>query len=355
MMKPLSLYSEIFDKASDGIFVIDTATGDIIEVNNKACQITGYSKQQMLKMRTGDSSSQQPGFTREDGLQKIKMAATNGDQIFEWQLRHKHSGIRWVEVNLTVTTIGSRQCAVAFFHEIAERKSAELKLEEERSRGQKEIMEAVIAAEEKERQEIGRELHDNVKQILGTSLLYLGMAKKCEDGKTHPHLDEMNKLINMAIEELRNLSHSMISPFVEDYGLINALDYLLHTTSKTTGLNINTRFNNIHEDLLSNKLKISVYRIAQEQLNNIIKYAKATRVEFTLLQTRNSLTLGITDDGVGFDPQQQKSGVGLKNIRTRAAIFNGEMKLNTAPGKGCELKATMVVAPPCKNTEPVLS
>lgn len=118
--------------------------------------------------------------------------------------------------------------------DITEKVVLEKKLEEERIKKQQEITDAVITAEEKERQEIGRELHDNVNQLLATSRFYLGTAKMTEARKKHPNIDEADNLIKVAIDEIRNLSHSLISPFLDEYGLLKALDHLTETISKSS-------------------------------------------------------------------------------------------------------------------------
>ena len=85
------------------------------------------------------------------------------------------------------------------------------------------------------------------------------------------------------------------------------------------------------------ELKINLYRILQEQLNNIIKYAGATEIFVGLKFVDNNLKLTIKDNGKGFDPKQYSKGIGLENMKRRAKLFSGTFKLNTSPDKGCEI------------------
>lgn len=213
----------------------------------------------------------------------------------------------------------------------------EEKLEEERNKRQQEITDAVITAEENERHQIGQELHDNVNQLLATAKLYIGMAQKTATTKDLPILTEADKFIDTALNEIRNLSHSLISPFLDEYGLLEALDYLTRSISKAGKLPIHTEIE-IDEHRLEQKLKLTIYRIIQEQLNNILKYAKATSVKITLVQSNSSIILNIKDDGAGFDTGKTYKGMGLMNIRTRASLLNGKVHIISSPGKGCELK-----------------
>jgi PAS domain S-box-containing protein len=224
---------------------------------------------------------------------------------------------------------------------ITEKIVLQQKLEEERIKKQQEITEAVITAEENERQEIGRELHDNVNQILVSSRLYLCLAKKYELKEDHPLIDKMEQLIEMAIDELRNLSHSFISPFQEDTGLTEALDYLIETISRSGSIIIKKDAAAFSEHAVSEKLRLTIYRIVQEQFNNILKYARAKTVFLKLVREDEKITLSIKDDGVGFDPAVKSKGIGFMNIRTRASLFNGVVSIISSPGNGCELTVSL--------------
>jgi signal transduction histidine kinase len=211
------------------------------------------------------------------------------------------------------------------------------KLEEERIKKQQEITNAVITAEENERHALGLELHDNVNQLLATSRLFIGMAKNTEVKKNYPTLDEADKYIDMAITEIRNLTHSLISPFLENDGLLNALDQLIKAISATSTVNIKKEFINVEEDIIPGKLKLAIYRIVQEQLSNILKYAKAKTISLKLNRNNEMMILTIKDDGMGFDPTKKTGGIGLINIKTRASLFNGKVNIISSPGNGCEL------------------
>jgi signal transduction histidine kinase len=95
------------------------------------------------------------------------------------------------------------------------------------------------------------------------------------------------------------------------------------------------------EDLLDNERKINLYRIAQEQCTNIVKYAKATEVTITISTSASIFNMSITDNGEGMDDSKKTEGIGLKNINGRLSIFNGASKIITSPGKGFTLEITI--------------
>jgi signal transduction histidine kinase len=220
--------------------------------------------------------------------------------------------------------------------DITEKKLLQDKLEQELCRRQMEITNAVITAEENERRRIGLELHDNVNQVLAAAQLFVGLAKISVGNKHVCYLVEVDKHISAAINEIRNLSHSMTPPLVDETGLKDSLGYLLELISKTTHLSIEAEIE-IDERFISNKFKTAIYRIVQEQLNNILKHARARNISLKLTQAGTQTVLSIKDDGIGFDTSLKPQGIGLMNIRTRALLINGKVHINSSPGNGFEL------------------
>jgi signal transduction histidine kinase len=97
----------------------------------------------------------------------------------------------------------------------------------------------------------------------------------------------------------------------------------------------------LDEDKLSEKLRLTAYRIIQEQLNNILKHSKASSVLLKIVQDNVNLSLIIQDNGIGFDTSKKTPGIGLINIKTRAFLFNGEVSIRSSPGQGFELSVKM--------------
>jgi signal transduction histidine kinase len=102
---------------------------------------------------------------------------------------------------------------------------------------------------------------------------------------------------------------------------------------------------NIDESLLDEKLTLAIFRIVQEQLNNIVKHAKAKIVIIGLTQLNENLQLRIKDNGIGFNPAEKRNGIGLKNIVSRTDLFNGKMSIDSQPGKGCVLEVNFKIEP----------
>jgi signal transduction histidine kinase len=278
---------------------------------------------------------------------KAKVRQSSIDEFFEMEYRViKKKGVAYVQDRgygikdqngKLVRLIGATQ-------DITQRKIAERLLQEEQLQKHKEITDAVIAAQEKERQAIGVELHDNVNQILTSAVLYLNLARTAENNK-EDFLDKTDQIIANAMHEVRKLSHALIPPSLSGETLKEALENLIDTFEMSGSFIVHKRLKQFDEESIHPKLKLSVYRIVQEQLNNISKYANAKEVTIKLTQQNEMILLSIKDNGVGFDTSKKTKGVGLKNIQTRASLHNGEVKIKTAPNLGCTLEVMFYNTP----------
>ncbi len=275
----------------------------------------------------------------------IKEATDKGQHSWEDQYRfkcadgtYKHvqdKGYVVYENGLPVKMIGSLQ-------DITELKELEGQLVEEKLQRQKEISEMVIKVQEKERTRIGHELHDNVNQILSTAKLFMDMVTPSSADETTFKAKGIEYLVS-AIEEIRKLSRELVVPHLKENGLVDSVKLLIEDISISSSLNI--RFTHDHEnELLSSGKKITLFRIVQEQVKNILKYSKAKQVDIYLECKDDNVHLTIKDDGVGFDPKQYHKGIGLSNIHDRTRFYNGIVDVQSSPGKGCTLNISIPTA-----------
>jgi len=197
---------------------------------------------------------------------------------------------------------------------------------------------AIINTQEQERQYIGAELHDNVNQILASSLLVLGMIKneKMKIKEALEFIDTGKGYINNAIEELRKLSHELAPASFDNRSLKDAFVNLLMTFNLNKQFDIKLDFDE-QCNALNGEIQLNLYRIMQEQIKNIVKYSAASKIEVDVIQSNGSVNMRIFDNGKGFNVKAAKNGIGLSNIKKRAESFSGKFILNSAPGKGCEI------------------
>ena len=199
------------------------------------------------------------------------------------------------------------------------------------------IGKAIVDAQEEERHQMGMELHDNVNQILGASLLYLSMTKPKEKSRDFisETIEQSSQYIKDAIAEIRKLSHQLAPASFESVSLKEVFESLIANVNANNLFEVCLHFDDFEKNKIRSDIQTNLYRILQEQMNNINKYSKASKVEVGLTLSDTIVKLRIVDNGIGFDPALVKKGIGLENIRRRTKLFSGRFTLSSSPGNGC--------------------
>ena len=280
-------------------------------------------------------------------FQDYTRAIESGDT--EWRYAYRFLKADNSIVNVKSITIilrdnsGKAYRMFGSMHDNSKQQVLEEKLEQEIKLREKQIADAVEDAKDTERSDIGKELHDNINQLLGASKLYIDLAKKGgENGKAY--LSQSSKCTLQAIEEIRKLTKGLTSDTIKHLGLCEAIENASTQTMEVSPVKITCSLKSFSENSVNDKFKLNVYRIVQEQLNNILKHAKASEVKISLLQNPKSIMLSISDNGRGFDTVKKKEGIGVTNIKSRAASFNGTADFISQPGQGCELQVKFPVS-----------
>ena len=127
---------------------------------------------------------------------------------------------------------------------------------------------------------------------------------------------------------------------IKNLGLCAAIENIRRDTMEVSRVKIVLQVKDSMESSVNDKFKLNIYRIIQQQLNNILKHAKATKVIIKLLENKKQIKLVIADNGIGFDIHKKQKGIGVANIKSRAASYNGMVTFISQPGSGCRLTAT---------------
>ncbi|MGY3569916.1 cache domain-containing protein [Vibrio sp. SCSIO 43135] len=204
----------------------------------------------------------------------------------------------------------------------------------------KELAHKTVMFQEDEKKHLARELHDGINQLLVSSKCHLELlGHKLEDDALKVHLDKSQHSLMTAINEVRHISHQLRPSALDDIGLEAALTTLLQDFRSHSGIEIETLFDT-QKGKLKSEAATTLYRVAQESLNNIEKHAHANKVTIILQQMGNMLQLMIRDDGVGFKArgsQGGRQGIGLRNMRERVEFIGGDFELMSEPGFGTEI------------------
>jgi len=224
----------------------------------------------------------------------------------------------------------------------------QMKLEELKFKQEKLILQTEIEIQEQTFQFISMEVHDNITQVLSLAKLYLNCLELNNDSENLSRLHNSKELISKSLIDLSSLSKSLDSDIIESHGLIHALQFEIERwkkfSKKSFELNISTTV-----QFMDKQKELLIFRIIQEALNNIVKYADASSVKVIMQNEDDDLVISILDNGKGFDLQtvyeNKKAGqmAGLKNMRHRAESLNGQLEILSTPGKGSKITARVPI------------
>jgi PAS domain S-box-containing protein len=317
-------YRMLFSRASDAIIVLDAAGETVLDANNAALKLYGYTKAEALGMSIKKLMPENKHIKAED---LVRVSAVP----IETQRRTKSGRI--LDVLRTVTVLrddkGQPIEVATTERDITEQKLADREFRKLHAR--------VISAQETERKRIARELHDGIGQILsGVKYRLEGLAGKTPlSGEVEAKVLKVSKLLNNAISEIRRISQNLMPAELVDLGLEPALLTLCREFKERTGIKVTVR--NVLTPAAP-ELELALYRIAQEALNNIGKHSKATIVTVTLSGQGRGIVLKVSDNGIGFklgsSVKAAGRGCGLGNMRQRVESVGGSIEINSTPGAG---------------------
>lgn len=147
---------------------------------------------------------------------------------------------------------------------------------------------------------------------------------------------ELIKLVDVACDEVRQVSHNIAASMLNQFGLLTALENMKQAIESGNALKVSLVDVGFENRRLETSLEIAIYRIIQELVSNVLKHAQATELTLQLFWRKDGINVTVEDDGRGFDPAalSQKAGIGLVNIRGRVRALNGEFHIDSHPGKG---------------------
>ncbi|HMF73826.1 MAG TPA: PAS domain S-box protein, partial [Flavitalea sp.] len=283
----------------NGIVMTD-AEQKIIWVNTAFTRITGYEIHEVFNRRPGDFL--QGEDTDPETVAYLRRQMKNLEPFDCTILNYNKAGHKyWVHIQGQALLNKEGKCErfFAMQTDITEKVKMEKTLIGERLERQKAITSAVHTAQENERSAIGREMHDNLNQILGAAKLYVEMAKT-DEVQLEMCLDKASTYILTVIDEIRKISKALVTPVLV-VGLLDSIQILIDDLLPVDPIEIELQETDVYETLLDEKLQLVLFRIVQEQLQNILKHANASNATIQVLQTERSITLIITDNGTGCD------------------------------------------------------
>jgi PAS domain S-box-containing protein len=362
------LLAAIVDSSDDAI-VSKTLDGVIMSWNRGAQIIFGYTAAEAVGKHILLIIPEDRHAEEADVLARLR----RGERIDHFETVRRTKDGRLIPISLTVspvrdargTIIGASKVA----RDISERKQAEEALRRsheeleqrvrertadlsrtneslrqeirERQRIEEErlqLLTRLAFAQEDERRRIARELHDQLGQQLTALRLTLETltTHSVAQPELHNQVETLQELARQLDEEVAFRVWELRPTVVEDLGLREALAGYVRKWSTRFGIPVHLRMSESHERLMPH-IETMIYRLAQEALHNVVKHARADRVDVVLERTSDSLSLIVEDNGVGFEPSQAYTvgqGFGLIGMRERAALVGADLQIESTPGRG---------------------
>ncbi len=334
----VGMFHDVMEFAPDA-FILASMDGTIERVNAQAEALFGYPRSELLGKSV---ETLIPTYWNHH--------PTMGSQDLHTHLRsaalpcvRKDSSRFPADISLGLLATQGSRLTMAVVRDVSERQRVEWELSQ--SRQQLRALAAQNeATREGERKHIAREVHDELGQVLTAmrmdlSLLERRFSKKVPDLAEHTR--NMKALVDRAIQGVRNVATNL-RPSVLDLGLVSALDWLCNEFADHTAT-ICTLHANKQDTTLEESRAVVVFRIAQESLTNISRYAQARRVDMALTHRDHDLVLEVRDDGQGFDleVESQKKSFGLLGMRERAIALGGHLHIDSAVGQGTVIRLSI--------------
>ena len=358
-------YRMLMEQAADGITVIDS-TSRIIDTNSAVSTLLGYTREELLSMMISDILA--PGSLLRvpipfDDLRQGKTV------VIERLMRRKDGTLVPVEVRTKMISDGIFQ---GILRDISERKALEnaLKamLESQRkwnadlednvraktaelqklSETRDKLLRQIIVAQEEEHRRLARELHDETSQSLTALIANLAVVQSLPASKAKARLAEVRTSVVDILKGVNQIVLDLRPTLLDDYGLMPALSWY---ANKRLGSNVRVEITLSEPELrLPSTIETTLFRIGQEALANVAKHAQATRVQITLVCAENKkrVTLQVADNGVGFSTdrvkqqnQNDRPHLGLLGMQERVELIDGQLQIETAPGKGTAILASV--------------
>ncbi len=203
----------------------------------------------------------------------------------------------------------------------------------------------LVEVEEAERRRIARELHDRVGQNLSALNINLDLALGATTGASplRRRIEDSVSLVDATLQSIENVMAELRPPLLDEYGLGAALGWYAEEFSRRTGIAVVLRDGKDAAANLRREAAVALFRIAQEALNNVAKHAGAKQVRVELACEAEEIVLRVADDGAGFDPAAAARGKrwGMKTMRERAEAAGGRLEVDSAPGEGTIVRASV--------------
>ena len=339
-------YRRLFETAQDGILILNADTGEVVDVNPFLIKLLGYSHEEFMGKKLWEIGSFKDREESKSAFQELqKKGYVRYDDL---PLKTNDGQLISVEFVSNVYSVNDKKVIQCNIRNITERKQVE-KLLTKSEEDLRILSSQLITAQEDERQRIAMELHDDISSKLA------GIKFSLEKNLIHPPeaIDQRNKLSKDVIDtvkdvmtSIRRIMSNLRPSLIDDLGLLPTINWYCREFPKTHDAATIEKELDINEEDIPEDLKIVIFRVIQEALNNIAKHSQADQVRLSLKRIEGTLELLVEDNGQGFDVEKRNTdpgeykGFGLTGMKVRIRHSGGTFSIESLKGKGTVIRAT---------------
>jgi signal transduction histidine kinase len=281
-------------------------------------------------------------------VQSLNRAAFVQHQVNIAQIHREAERHTWQQVGLALlASLAIALVLSAYSGRLESRLFVQMQTNEQNTRHLQQLSTRLIGAQEEERRNVARELHDEVGQALTAVQVELAVAERRMKalGITAPLLDDAETIAHNALQTVRDISQLLHPALLDDLGLAAAIEWQARTFEARHGIRVE-----VEQDELAKRLprpvELAAYRIVQEALTNVAKHARATCCRISIRRQDGDVEVAVEDDGQGFDPSEMNGsrGLGLVGMQERAALLSGRVALESERGAGTRVKVKLPVS-----------
>jgi signal transduction histidine kinase len=271
--------------------------------------------------------------------------ATQRTEVAERQAALRGNMYRLLWSSLLLGIIVAFTAILRLWH--LEKRAAEQQVIAREAEGRmRELSQQLVATQEEERRHLSRELHDHVGQVLTALRMELGSIDRLRAPDDRPlggAVAEARQLVDNMVRTVRDLALGLRPSMLDDFGLQPALEWHVRDFNRRYGLQVDLTVVGQLDDL-PDQHRTCVYRVVQEALTNCVKHASAKSIRVTVRRIGDSLALAVTDDGIGLQQDEKRSGLGLRGIEERVRDLGGTFRIDSSPGAGTSLHVELPLA-----------